>query len=281
MASVDGVEPYSVSGTVFFDIDAEAGAKDVVVDSGPAGEEITSLSPDAMDVQARTPVALASDTAPGPFESLLFSYSPPASAFTLVELATTSEDATAAPGLAVLGTTGKWADLLAYSDSITFGTDGSADYIAVFFDGSGASGYAFDAAAVETPAAAGGAETEPNDSAATANTTGALPYMAFNAELSSDTDADWYKVTVTAADITKKFRIRTVSGNPQTDTLVEVFFIDGTTSLGGESDDLDYHEDWTTTAIPAPGDYLIKISVSSFGLVPGQTHYSAFIELVN
>ena len=275
------VQPYVIQATMFFDLDAAEGAHDLSVDSGPAGE-VPFPRPAALDVEARTPVDLTdglAGTAPAPLGSILYRLTPP-DALGLLELSVSSTEAAAAPGFALLPESGKWIDLFGVSGAFTLGVDGSAGFYPVFLDTSGAAAYPFDVSVVTTAAASGGPEVEPNDTALTANSGDALPYMSFNATLSSATDVDWFEVPAALGDVNKSFRVRTVAGQPQTDPVVEVFFINGTTTLGGESDDNNYHEDWLSDPIPAPGTYLIKVTASSF-FSPTQDQYSLFVETVD
>ena len=50
-------------------------------------------------------------------------------------------------------------------------------------------------------------------------------------------------------------------------------------ALGGESDDFGYHEDHLSAPIPSPGDYYVKVSVSSFVVTwnVAESHYDLLI----
>ena len=80
---------------------------------------------------------------------------------------------------------------------------------------------------------------------------------------------DWFVFTATAADVGKLVHVVTGGNAPPhpCDTVVEVFAgsCASLVSLGGESDDFDYSEDWLSTAIPAAGSIWVKVSYSAFG----------------
>jgi hypothetical protein len=62
--------------------------------------------------------------------------------------------------------------------------------------------------------------------------------------------------------------VTTSTGVPNPcDTVVQVFVgsCGSLVSLGGESDDQDYSENWLSTPIPAAGTFWVKVSYSTFG----------------
>jgi hypothetical protein len=86
-----------------------------------------------------------------------------------------------------------------------------------------------------------------------------------NATLSSEADVDWVKYEAKAADVGKKFRMTTTAGDAYCDTVVAAYGSDGTTLLGTESSDSNYHENHLSAAIPAAGTYYIRVSASHQG----------------
>lgn len=85
--------------------------------------------------------------------------------------------------------------------------------------------------------------------------------------LTSDADVDWYFFDAPANAVGKKVRVVTSAGDVDTNTVVEVFQGEciGATSLGGPSDDANFHEDWLSTAITKPGRIYVKVSYSNGG----------------
>lgn len=145
---------------------------------------------------------------------------------------------------------------------------------AVVFDASGGSGFSYTLTATRMNRSL---EEEPNDTLAQARAA-TLPAVIGPMQLGSLTDVDWVKVSASQADVGKRFHVITAPGDDYADPVVEVFSSDGTTSLGGKADD-DYHEDHFSTAIPAPGDYFVKVSVSPFvtSWDPADSHYELLI----
>ena len=78
-----------------------------------------------------------------------------------------------------------------------------------------------------------------------------------------------------------RFHVVTQPGDAYTDTWVEVFRGDTTTSLGGPSDDNGGHEDWFSDAIPAVGDYYVKVYNSRYVTVfnAAYRHYDLLVTL--
>lgn len=106
-------------------------------------------------------------------------------------------------------------------------------------------------------------EVEPNDVCAQGNAVTALPADISFASLSSETDADWYSVTVAAADVGKLLVITTTPGDENTDTYVEAY--SGTCAsptLLASSKDTEFHETLQVGPIMAAGVYRVKISNS-------------------
>ena len=82
---------------------------------------------------------------------------------------------------------------------------------------------------------------------------------------SGDADEDWFALTAAAADVGKVVHVITSAGDPNTDTIADVFASDCTTSLGGPSDDSEFHSDFKSSPIPAAGTYFVKVAASPDG----------------
>ena len=86
-----------------------------------------------------------------------------------------------------------------------------------------------------------------------------MPCLVELAQLTTATDVDWLKFTTGMMDNGKKVRVRTLPGDDFTDTIVEVFGANGTTSLAGPSSDGGYHENFLfPTAVSASTPYTVR-----------------------
>ncbi len=112
-------------------------------------------------------------------------------------------------------------------------------------------------------------DSEPANNTCGGATLWALPANITPLKLPNLTDVDWFQFTASAADVGKVVHVITQSpGSPPCDTVVEVF--EGATcatsaSLGGESDDANYSENWVSTPITAAGPLWVKVSYSTYG----------------
>ncbi len=227
----------------------------------------------AMDLTAGTPATGNITTA---FDTVLYKLTP--ADFSLLDFAVTTTNADAGPAIALLPASGSFDDMISFSDVIS--TVGDGDYYAIIWENAGTNPFDYSLSAAAT-AASHSAEAEANDTFDAAQTTGSLPYVVTDANLSSVTDEDWYAVTIAAGDAGKALHVKTLPGQSTTDTVVEVFDTDGSTSLGGPSDDSDYHEDWVSDALPAAGTYFVKVSASVDFFDPTYKDYQVLIELTD
>ena len=263
-ASVDSVDLYSTDMLVLVDVDTPAGKGDLTINSGPAGDEIASPAPGAIDIAARTPESLTEggsikgniDT---PLATLLYTFAPSGAGLYSITADASSPDAS--PGLAVLPKSGKFAELLDFAAGATIQATNTDPFYFVYWDNSGTSNYF----ATVSVAKVNVADKDPNNTCAQAQAAGALPANITNLFLSDANDVDWISFDVPAGNEGKFVHVTTSPGDDKTDTVVEVFASNCTTSLGGPSDDGGYHEDWVSAAITAPGKHFVKVSNSSFG----------------
>jgi hypothetical protein len=266
--SVGSVTEFAITGTAFFDVDAASGP--VAVHSGPDGDQTVSSSGE-LTVTPRTATALTSGTpAAGnvgaPFETSLFEFTP-GTAPSITTMAALSSDPNATPGFALLPASGKFDDLLSFGASAAqIQETGSDKFYLVYFDNSGFSGYPFSLRATSATAAATAAEAEPNETEAQAKLATALPFLLTTATLSSVDDVDFVSLDVVAGQIGKRIHVLTAGGDPQTDTVVEVFGPaatgSGTVSLGGPSADTNFHEDLVSAPITKAGKHFVKVTAS-------------------
>ncbi|MBI5478196.1 MAG: hypothetical protein HY906_05030 [Deltaproteobacteria bacterium] len=134
------------------------------------------------------------------------------------------------------------------------------------------------------------AEVEPNDTCAAPQAI-TLPYTSATPfSLSSDTDTDWLKVTVAAADVGKRLHVVTsVTGltGQDTDTAVQVWHGHTCTTLNSfgyldaqydswASEPTSYQEDFFSNSLYEAGDYYVQITPGySYGTsdAPGTQYY--------
>jgi hypothetical protein len=292
---VGAVTDNQITGSIFVDTDATPGA--VTVASGPSGAQVTSQVTDNLAIAARTATAFtkaapATGTVGGPLASSLFTFVPTASS--LETFTITSTDDSQLPTFALLPASGHWADgflgetagffgnqLSQFIPSIDETAATNAPFFVVVVDQSGATGYPFSLAATETTGTPL-TQTAANVSVATAQ---AATVPAFvTGTLASDASTVFFKVTVTAANVTAGKHIHVVTGNgdPFCDDLIDVFGpgVPSANNSLGESDDMNFHEDFQSPALAAAGTYYVEISASSAGFFdPAHNAYVASIVL--
>lgn len=272
-AVVSSVQPNSAEIVLLVDVNTPAGPAALTVQSGES-----SLG--SIEVAARTAMSLTSGTpATGTvsqaFDSVLYELTPAQFSLLSLTISTTSESA--GPAIALLPASGSFADLIQFSDQVK--TIGDAKLYAVVWENSGEAGYDYTLDALATAATQVVEATTDNNTSANAQAVAALPGVVTGASLTSGDDEDWFEVTITAGDVGKAIHVTTMDSVGGTDTVVEVFGSNGTTTVGGPSGDEDYHEDWTTPALAAAGTYYVKISASEY-FDEMYTDYEAVIELV-
>ena len=275
---------YNVGFAALIDVNAAAGASPLTLLSGPAGGDIVKFPAGDINVVARTaknivPGTTSTFTPTAPLETGLFLYTPSDATGHAVTITVSSADPNASPSLFVLDKTGKFSTaLVSLGSGYSYVSTSTDKLYIVPLDAAGGSS-AVDVDVSET-AVSLVTEAEPNDTSATATALVSLPADVTTADLSSETDVDWYKFTATVADIGKSVHVVTTSPGDLTDTVVDVLAADGVTSLGGPSDDADYDEDFLSSQINGAGTYYVQISASHAGFFdPTQFKYTALITL--
>ena len=274
---VDDVTPYGISATLLIDIDAQTGA--LAFTSGPAGGSVVKFPLGAdVAIAARTAMPLTAGmittaTSTKPVESFLYEFTP--AMFPALARFQASTSGMGSPGVAVLPASGHFADLLGAAADQRQVAKTAGKFYTVLYDLSGETGaYTIRAGSALLTVAA---DTEPGNNTQGGATACALPCLVQSATLASATDQDWFVFAAVANDVGKKVRVRTLPGDAQTDTRVEV--LAGATSLGGPSGDGGYHENFLTPmAISAAGPISTKIYASPM-FSATQTRYDALIYL--
>jgi hypothetical protein len=262
-AVVNSVDQFTISGTLYVDVDAQTGELRFI--SGPADapeKQKVSATGAETTFAPRTPVALANGTpttttVSAAFESHLYSFD--AAANSLERVTTSPGDSSANPTVFVLPESGHFADLVAASEAPNVIAEAAGKHYAIYADSSGLSGYAY-AIRVNPLALTPMAESEGtsgNNTLATAQQ-GTAPMLFKNAMFMTQTDEDWIRFPVTNGDVGKSVHVLT-AGDPLTDTWVYVYGNTMTDALGNQDDSV--HEDFVSDPIEA-GTTMIHVKIT-------------------
>jgi hypothetical protein len=262
-AVVDLVEPFRLSGTLYVDTDAQGGEIKFV--SGPATDatkQVSSAMGTETQFMQRGPVTLTAGTpttttVAAAFDSHLYSFD--AAATSLARMGVSPGDPDASPRVYVLPATGRFTEMVAASAAPNVVSDTASKYFAVYFDGSGLSGYSY-AIRVNPLALMALADTEGtngNNTLANAQP-GTAPVLFRNAMFATTSDQDWFRFPVTANDVGKSVHVIT-AGDPRTDTFVYVYGNTMTNALGNQDDSV--HEDFVSAPIES-GTTLVHVRIT-------------------
>jgi hypothetical protein len=264
--SIQSATSYQLTGYAFIDADAMPGAFSVV--SGPTMKTTAFNLGANLDVMARSPEALSGSmtgTLANIGDSKLYSVSIPASP-SLVRISTGSSNQNAAPVAALLPN-GHWDEALNAGLAIV---DTAGTVPVTGFDNGTAAGYNFSisskAEALATAAEASDT-TNANGSTAGATVASAIPFMQTGGTLSSESDNDMIKFTLTTA---ATIHVSAHSSDDFTDTVIDIKNANGTTSAIGGPQDTDPDigcgffgacgEEFVTTTTLAAGTYYLDVS---------------------
>jgi hypothetical protein len=208
-----------------------------------------------------------------PFQSTAYSYAPADAGTVIVSVTSSAPDVT--PRVSVLPTTGAWADAMPPVTSVPLTPVQGESYYLVVFESTGAIGFSYTLSALSVPHVP---EEEPNDTPGMAKPL-MVPEEA-DAQLSSLTDVDFYKVSIADADVGKRLHVMTLPGDSMTNLAVEVLLPDGITSFTGVQDHSNY-EDVLTNPLPMAGTYYVKITMSTqvISYDAAQSHYEVLVTL--
>lgn len=277
---VNITSPQDLVVQVFADFTAPLGKRSLtLVANRGTLRELTIERAEAFELTEKVELPLTDDspamgTLSEAYSGALFKYVPGAA-----ELRKFTFDTTASgkPYLFLLSSTGVYEDRLTEGPDNVLATCPVEGCYVSAFDTSGTAGLPYVMKAVAPP---GGPEVEPNDTLSTAQPLTLLPegnvgqVFVTSAQLSTLGDEDWFKLTLSTADVGKRLRVVTAGGDRLTDTQVDVQSSSGA-SLGGPSDDRVLHEDFTSAPIPAAGDYFVKVYYSNFvfSFDPAESRY--------
>lgn len=264
------------------DIDSVLGMRDLrLVNQFGRPSERAFIFPQLFDFADLSETAVDAGSVVGtfaqPYGSAYFKY-PGGSSFELMASVTSTAGgggaATGNPMIAMMNSTGKFVGTaVPLTNSYTF-TPYTTPYHFVVFDPTGAGGFSYTFTLQQLTRTL---EMEPNDSKETAS---ALTVPALlSSTFTSGTDLDYYKVTVTDAEVGRHLRVRTrygTTGHYSTDSKIDVYTPGG--ALFGSSPDTTYHEELRTDALTMPGEWLIKVSYGNY--YPPWASYKANYEFL-
>ncbi len=267
-ASVHNVSVFGADMLLFVDVTAPAADQALSIVSGPKGAKDNAEFPlpKAFPVAARKATTLAAGTpASGSiseaFGSALYQFTPGAT-LNVVDFVAAAAGTGKAPSITLLPKSGKFADRLGVGASKTVAASTADPFYLIYWDNTGEVG-PHTVTATQT-AATGVPRAQSNTARSNAQAATTLPFVLQEAKLASTSDQAWISYTAAVGDVGKKIRVQTVGGDPKTDTQVQIFQSDGTTSISGADPvDRDYHEDVLSSALPAAGVYYIAITASS------------------
>ncbi len=287
-AGVQGFQPYALDGIFFIDITA-TGDSDIIVDSVSGGELVTSRAPAAFGVTARAATAITPGTtltqqAPqGDLKTSIFEFDGGTDQLATISVVANTINPGAAPIFTVLSSSGSFSDTLVdFSQGTTEVVTGAGEsfYLVVLDNNGGTLDYDVNIDVEEIASA----DSDPgNDNCgAGAIDLGDETDLDLALEplgLLDSSDEDWFQISITgAAGNSLYVETYDATGNaPNTDTVIEVFADDCTTSLG-VSTDAGFHDFLTSNELPADGVYYIKVSESSF--VSPTRSYGLYVDLV-
>lgn len=280
---LNGVSSYSLQLLLLVDVGVPAGDKRIDVVSGPSDNQTHFPHPSAFGLEARTPTAISLgqdtiDSVAGAYESAVFSLDTGAGA-KMVDLSVSA--ASGAPQFALLPESGSFQEMISWgSAGQILSGDVAETYYLVFWDNSGESGYDFTISSTYLDIADTLIEAEPNNDTGNAQIASGVPVLFSSAQIDTLGDEDWIAITAAAGDVGSQVHVVTMPGDGYCDTVVEVLEGDGSTSLGGESVNSNYHENHLSAAIPAAGTYYVKISADQTGYYdPSYPNYEALITI--
>jgi hypothetical protein len=286
-AVISAVDPYTISGTLYVDLDAQSGPISIV--SGvDAAAQVTSAVGTDTEFASRAPVALTANTPTtatvnAAYDSHLYEFTVAASS--VARFAASSSEPDATPTIYVLPESGRFTEMVAAAEKPNALSSAGGKYFAVYADSSGMSGYSY-AMRVSPLTLMTVAEADTagaNNSSATAQNLGTNTSILLASAMISDVDdADWVRFTVPAGSSAKKVHVMTAGDDPMTDTFIEVYKdAEAADKLLGESEDSGYHEDLVTSAIgtTASNVIFVKISGSPGYFQPEHNKYIAAIWL--
>lgn len=291
-ASIISAADYTATLELLIDVSATAAVSDFDLVSGPAGMTAVDVdfpAPKAVNVAAVTPMALTAGTAAtgsiaAAYDTSVYSFTPSSASQTILDFSISTTSSTATPGLFLLPSNGKWANIITYAQSQ--GAAATFSYVAtqttplypIVWDNSGATGPFAVGGIVATPSASTAAATANDATEATAIAATTFPFVLTGGDLShSSGNGDWVKVTMPIG--MTSLRVQS-SGDVLTDAVVAVT-TDGTTPAGTTTDSTETGSlvDATFTGLTSGATYYVTYTQGSLGVFSGadDTDYTGIL----
>lgn len=279
VAQVASVTPTEATISVLIDVGAEVGVRDLTITNGPEGEARTLVLGSALDVEERSAEEFdfVGSTLEGKQEAVaasrLFAIDPAPTDgdIELLDLSIFASDENASMSMILLGPSGSFQELVDIGSALTF-TNLEGGYLIVF-DRSPLTGFDYALDAGNTNLGPLLAEPSPEDNEDEAAALETDLNSITSAALTSETDADWYAVTLDEDTTLTAF---TQGGDAQSDPVLAIWDASDMTEPLAEVDN-DFHETLADVPLEA-GDYYVVVSQSDyFPYDPQQTDYNLVI----
>jgi hypothetical protein len=270
---VSAVQDFGVTFILSVDVDAPAATTDVDLLSGAAGATTEFPIPSGMRVMTRTPSPLASGMATtgqitSAYDSALYAFTPPRMA--ILDFSVTSPNLTQDPAVALLPSSGHFADLLGFGYMQTAVAPAGVPLYAVYWENTGGIGpYSVTANSIDVAATA--AVTPADRTSQGALAVSALPFVLTGGDLAKNS-YDWVKLDVTGPTTV---RVQT-TGDLTTDTRVTAYQSDALT-VAAPPIETGYAADGTFP-LNAAGTYYVEFSQGQ-DYAPPHTTYTAIIRV--
>jgi hypothetical protein len=285
---VADVSDFDVTFGLSVDVDAAAGTGDFDLVSGPAGATTDFPLPSGVRVTARTAAPITSGVAGCPtgrtccptgstcaqatgqitsaYDSALYAVTP--SVMTVVDFSTSSLNQALDPAVALLPSSGHFADLLGFGYQLTAVAPGGVPLYAVYWENTGGTG-TYSVTAASTVVRASAAATPADFSSQGAIAVSALPFVLTNGDLAKN-PYDWVKLTVASPTT---LWVQT-TGDLATDTRVTAYLSDAVTVTGYPIDSGNAADG--TIPLKGAGTYYVEFS-QGMDFTPPHTKYTAII----
>jgi hypothetical protein len=271
---VTGISDFEVTFGLSVDVDAPVAIGDVDLVSGPAGATTDFPLPSGAGVTARTAAALASGVdASGQitsaYDSALYVFTPPRMA--ILDFSASSTVQALDPAVALLPSTGHFADLLGFGYELTTVAPAGVPLYAVYWDNTGGTG-PYSLKAISSEVGSSAAARPADQRAPGAIAVPALPFVLTGGDLSNQYGADWIKLAVARPTT---LHVQT-TGDLETDTRVTAYLADALT-LADHPIDTGFSADGTFS-LKGAGTYYLEFT-QGLNYAPPHTKYTAIVRL--
>lgn len=273
---VSDAQDFEVTFVISVDVDASASRGDLDLVSGPSDSTTEFPLPSGVRVTARAAAPLASGVAAtgqitSAYDSVLYAFTAPRMAILDFSVTSPPESSPALyPAVALLPSSGHFADLLGFSDQQTAVAPGGMPLYAVCWENTGGTG-PYSVAVASTDVGASAATTPADETPQGAIAVSSFPFVLTGGDLSKQS-FDYLKVTLSQA---ATLRVQTV-GDLDTDTRIAAYQSDAITLVGPPIDS-GYAADARIT-LSAAGTYYIEFLQGADYAAP-HTKYTGIVRV--